>query len=90
MRLRGPESLDAFTVNVGQVVLCLFHKPAFFRTAENFGKAHGHLRRNAALAVHQFGKRVAGETKCFGDVCLRRFKIDWRRISAVGLLLDQV
>ena len=48
--------------------MCLLHKPPFFRACENFSKAHGHFRGDAALAVHEFGKRVPRDAEGFGGL----------------------
>src|SRR5277367_2098165 len=55
-------------VNVRKVVLRLLNKPAFGAAAENLGQPHGHLRRYAALFVHQLGKRGARDAKGGGGV----------------------
>ena len=58
--------LDAVAANVRKLVLRLLNEPTFLGAAENLCYSHGHFGRYAALAVHQFGKRVARHPKGFG------------------------
>src|ERR1051326_6980922 len=53
---------------MGKVVLSLLQKPAFFSAAKNLGEPDSHFGRYTALAVDEFGKRVAGHPEGFGSV----------------------
>jgi len=49
----------------GEVVLGLLRDPAFSAAAEDLRKPDGHVRRNAALAVDEFGKSGARKPRAF-------------------------
>src|ERR1700691_1131731 len=74
-----------------EVILRLLHKPAFGTSAKNLFKTHSHLRRNAALFIHQLGKRVARYTQGgggLGDVQTQRLDaLAQNDASGVGWIL---
>src|SRR5580704_14557762 len=61
---------DVGGAEVGQVVVSLLGEPRFGAAAENLGQSDGHLGRNTALTVDQFGEGSASDTQsggCLGD-----------------------
>ncbi len=62
-----PPELDAAGADVGKIVVRLLGEPAFRATAKNLGQAHGHFRRNAALAVHELRQRSARDAQVLFD-----------------------
>jgi len=71
--------------NVGEIVLRLLHKPAFRAAAENLRQPNGHLGRNAALFIHQFGKRGAGDPQRAAAAMLRpKGSMHWRSTNPPG------
>lgn len=62
---RKPFHLNAIgpLLDFPQVILHLQSEPCFRRAAEGFGESHRHFRRYAAVAVEQFGQRLAGHAQ---------------------------
>jgi hypothetical protein len=56
-------------LNVGKLILCLLHKPAFGAATEDLGQPNGHFRRYTALSVDQFRKCIPRDAKRHGCKC---------------------
>src|ERR1035438_3886324 len=55
--------LDAASGDLGKIVLSLLRNPALRAAAKNLGEPDGHLRRDASLAVDQFGESGARDAQ---------------------------
>jgi hypothetical protein len=49
-----PLEFQPVAAHLGKVVLCLLHKPAFFRASKDLGYSDSHFSRYAAFAVYEF------------------------------------